>query len=459
MESQRIAEWVEQTEFAHIPDEAVAVMKNALLDTIGVIMAANSLGEGSKAFLSLAIETGGKKESTIIGFGEKVPSYMAAFANGSMVHALDFEDAHDEAGVHPNAATIPAVLALAESMGKIDGKQLLTAAIIGSELVCRMGLALTANILEYGWYTPAILGAFGATVACAKLLNLKREQILDALSLCLCQAACSAEIINNPKCLIRGVREAFGAKTGVLSAILAKKGVKGFDRPFEGEYGFFSIYARGNYDPRKLLSELGEKYECANISFKPWPSCRGTHPYIEATIKIFKDYCICPKDVKSIRVIVGERSVARRLCEPPERKRKPRTAIDAKFSIPFTVAIAAQYGDVKLEHFKKGFLKDKNLVEIARKVEHSIDPDLDWRTSNPGIVEVSLKDGRTIREEVKYPYGHPRNPISFEKLVSKFLECSSYAHRPLEDDSLREIIERVQKIEKLEDIRELTKYL
>ena len=137
-ESLALAKYIIETNYEDLPNAVVDVTKKALLDGIGVTLGAGTLGEGCRAFVDLAIQGGGKQESTIIGFNAKVPSYMAAFANGSMAHALDFEDAHEGALVHSNSATIPAALAVAELVGKTSGKELITAITLGSDIVCRV---------------------------------------------------------------------------------------------------------------------------------------------------------------------------------------------------------------------------------------------------------------------------------------------------------------------------------
>jgi 2-methylcitrate dehydratase PrpD len=120
-----LSKHISDTKYDNIPTSAVEVAKKSLLDALGVMIAASSLGEGCKEIVKLASEGGGKKESTVIGFNLKLPMVMAAFANGSMAHAIDFEDVHDGALVHPNAATIPAALSVAESLGNISGRSLL----------------------------------------------------------------------------------------------------------------------------------------------------------------------------------------------------------------------------------------------------------------------------------------------------------------------------------------------
>jgi len=458
-ESLTLAKSIVDISYGDIPAPVVDVTKKALLDGLGVILAAGTLGEGCKTFVDLAIRGGGKKESTLIGFGKKVPSYMAAFANGSMSHALDFEDTHEGALVHPNAATIPAALAVAESVGGVSGKEFITALTLGSEVVCRLGLALTENPIEYGWYIPPILGAFGATAAASKLLGLGAEQILDAFSLCLCQATCSAEIIHSPQSMIRGIRDGFSAKAGVLAALLAKEGIRGFDRPFEGEAGLFSLYSRGHYDRLALTRELGRAFESAGIGFKPWPSCRGTHPYIEATLEIMNANAITPGDVDEIRVLVGEKSMTRRLCEPLERKRHPITAIGAKFSVPFTVATAFVHRDVVLEHFTPRALVNPDVLKVAEKITYEIDAQLGWKDSVQGSVKIKLKDGEVKSKKIECAYGHPQNPISQERLISKFMNCAAHSAKPFSKRTLKKVVGLILNLDEIEDITEVTKCL
>lgn len=454
-ESLALAKYIAETNYEDLPRNVVAITKKALLDGIGVILAAGTLGEGCLAFVNLAKQGGGKEESTVIGFSTKVPSYMAAFANGSMAHALDFEDAREGAPVHSNASTIPAGLAVAESIGNKDGKELITALTLGSDIVCRLGLALNIDPIEYGWYPPAILGAFGATTAASKLLGLTPEQIVDAFSLCLCQATCSGEIVHSPNSVIRGIRDSFGAKAGVLSALLAKDGIRGFDEPLEGKFGLFNLYAKGNYNPDILLKDLGTVFESAAISFKAWPSCRGTHPYIEAVLSIAEENNIKAADIESVKVIVGEKSINRRLCEPLEKKQHPTVGIDAKFSIPFTVATALIYGEVTLDHFTPRALKNADVLNMAEKVTYETDSNEARRESVEGYAEIRLKNGEVKSKRIEFAYGHPRNPIDDTSLIAKFVNCASHAVKYFSDDALKKIMDMVMRLEDLRDVREL----
>lgn len=451
-ETLALAQNIVQTNYDDLPSNVVEVTKKSFLDALGVTLAASTLGEGCQAFVDLAVENGAKRESTILGFGSTTSASMAAFANGAMGHALDFEDAHDRALMHPNAATIPAAFAIAEALGNVGGKELLTAIALGSDLVCRLGLALIANPLEYGWYIPPIFNAFGASAAVAKLLHLTTEQIIDAFSLTLGQASFSESITSTPRSVIRSVRDAFSAQAGMVAAQLAARGVAGFEEPFEGRSGLFQLFACGQYDRDALTDELGKKFEGGNVSFKPWPSCRGTHGYIDAALQIVREHHIAPNEIERIDIIVSP--VNKMLCDPLERKRNPRTAIDAKFSIPFTVATALRFERVTLEQFTEGALVDADTLELARRVAYQVDTQLSVKQSAQGSLRIKAGTG-TIEKEIGVVYGNPQNPIHPDALIAKFMDCAGYAVKKIPESKLNEIVEMVLNLERMDNICEL----
>jgi len=452
-ESSILAKYVRETIYEDLPPHVVKMTKMSLLDALGVTLAASGQSNECRAFVDLATESGGPKESTILGFQELAPAPMAAFANGSMAHALDFEDAHDQALVHPNAVSVPVALALAEKAGSVDGKELITALAIGCDIVCRLGLAIKENPIESGWYIPPILGSFGAVAAACKLLNLNEEQILDAFSLNLCQVTCSAELTYSPYSDIRAIRDAFAAKGALLSGRLAEKGIKGFDHPFEGKAGLFSLYSKDNYDSSMLTDGLGTRFEGENVSFKPWPTCRGTHTFIEAALQLMSDYSMDTNDIVDMRVVVS--SFNRMLCEPMEVKRAPRAVIDAKFSIPFTLATALYYKRVGLDHFTPQRLKNEDVLQLARKTRYDVDPDLGLRDATRGFLEIKTKDNKVFSKQVDHAYGNPENPINEDDLIKKFMDCAKKAVKKIPEKHLEKAVKYILALEEIEDIREI----
>ncbi len=454
--SERIAAFIAKTRYEDLPPMAIETAKKSLLDALGVMLAATTLGDGCGPLLKLATANEGIPASTIIGIGVKRPAHMAAFANGALAHALDFEDTHDRAFVHSNAATIPAALAVAEASGNVDGKQLLTAIALGSELVCRLGLSIKDNLLEAGWYMPPIFGAFGAAAAAGKVMDLTSKQLLDAFSLTLCQATCSAELTQNPQSVIRSVRDAFAAQAGVLSAQLAKDGVTGFEQPFEGKLGFFHAYAKGNYDAEAMIGGLGSDYEMARVSFKAWPSCRGTHPYIEGALQMMQANGLRAADITGIRTVVSP--VNRMLCEPLEAKRRPSTPINAKFSVPYAMAAAIHHGTVSLEHFQPEALADPEVCRIAALVDYEVDTAMGLKYTLRGYTEIHAKD-QVFRAVVDAPYGDPANPLSMEDLIAKFKSCARLSASPMSDEQLDRIVDMVFHVEDVQHVEALTALL
>jgi 2-methylcitrate dehydratase PrpD len=449
--SSRLSAFVAESNFTDLPDRTVDMTKRCLLDAIGVSLAASGLGEGCRAFVDIAVAQGGHPMCTIFGVSQKVPVEAAAFANGSMAHAMDYEDAHDGTLLHPNAPTVPAALAISEAFGPVTGKELVLALAIGCEVAVRIGQALRVSLTDYGWYPPPILAAFGATAATAKLLRLTPAQVRDAFSLTLCQATCSAEIKYSPDSVVRAVRDAFAARAGVTSALLAARGVSGFEEPFEGRAGFFEMFARGNYEPNALTEDLGKRFEIDNISFKPWPSCRGTHSSIEGSLELLKRNPILPNQIAAVNVR-GSR-ILRMLNEPQETKRRPCTAIDAKFSVPFTTAVALVQRRVTLDEFHPLALKDETVLGVARKVFLEIDESLPEHDIGCEL-KITTGDGSAYQVRVGAPLGNPANPMGETAFLSKFTDCARYAREPIDADGARRICEATLALEQIDDIGE-----
>ena len=456
--SSALAAFVAETMYDDLPVRSREMAKRCVLDAVGVSLAATR-AEVCRPFRELAIEQGGRPECTLLGSDVRVPAAAAAFANGALAHALDFEDSHDGALLHPNAPTIPAVLAVSEAYGPISGRDVITAVALGCDVACRMGLALDVALDRYGWYPPPLIAAFGATAAVGKLLKLDAAQLVDAFSLALCQATCSAELKTSPHSDVRAIRDAFPAQLAVTSALLARKGVRGFDRPLEGAAGFFALYARGAYTANVLTDALGERFEIDRISFKPWPSCRGTHAFIEAAQVLARAHELDTRAIASIE-LVGSR-INRMLADPLAQKQRPATAIDAKFSLPFTVAVAFQRGTVTLDDFSAAALQDEATLELAARVNYAVSetlPDKGIETLRAAMT-IRMQDGRSFAIEIAEPLGSERRPVDDDLLIGKFRDCARRAsHRP-SAESIDAWVRQLLSLEECNDMRPFVRSL
>jgi 2-methylcitrate dehydratase PrpD len=444
-----LATHLAQAEFAHLSAATVAASKRAILDGVGVMLAASGSSTDVLPFVKLARAHGSPGPATILGFGDRVSAPMAALANGAMAHALDFEDAFDSAPVHPNASLLPAALAIAQSHGPVSGRELITAVATGCDLVCRMALALRQPLEVRGWYPPPILGAFGATAAACRLLRLKPLQFSDAFSLLMCQNSCPGEIKYSAETVLRAVREAFPAQAAVTSALLAASGVRGFDSPLEGKAGFYQLFADGRYDTRDLLDELGARNWIEQLSFKQWPCCRGTHAYIEIAQSLRQRHGFSHNDVAAIQIVGGE--VQQMLCEPYEQKRAPQTVIDAKFSLPFTIATALMHAEVTLVSFTGATLRDEQLLALARRASFELRPDWGRDRADAGELRITLNDGRELQAAVAHALGNPSRPLSDAALRAKFIDCASLAATPLRPAAAAILADRILSLECIAD--------
>jgi 2-methylcitrate dehydratase PrpD len=421
--SDTLCEAIAAVRYEQLPARTRVATATALLDATGVMLAASGTSEEVEPFLNLG-SVSAPGACTILGTGQTASAPMAAFVNGALAHALDFEDAFDIAPCHPNAALVPATLATAQHFGGVDGPTFLAAMAIGCDVTCRMALSLRRPMEAGGWYPPPILGAFGATAAAARIAGLDAAQTRSALSLALCQATAPGEIKYSQSTTIRAVREAFPAQAAVQAVLLAKGGVIGFEQPFEGRAGFFALYAGGEYDPSDLLDGLGECFHIDDLTFKPWPACRGTHAYIEAALQLRQRPDFDWRAVDRVEVTVGR--VQRMLVEPRDRKAAPETAIDAKFSIFFTAALALARGRVTLDDFDGASRGDPDVLTLTAKMV-AIEDETVVTDAVGGRVVVRMRDGASLQADVPVPQGSPMRPMTRDALITKFIDCAGRA--------------------------------
>jgi 2-methylcitrate dehydratase PrpD len=445
--SLRLAQFATRRLEAPLPSVTMQAAARVLLDATGVMRAASTLAE-VQPFVTEARDAG-HGACCVLGTQVNARAELAALANGAMAHALDYEDTLDSAPLHPNASLIPAVLAVAQSQGSINGRTLLEAVAVGCDVACRLALCLRRPLEEGGWYPPPIVGAWGAVAAAARILNLTPRQLLDAWSLLLLQNSCAGEIKHDRHTALRAVREAFPAQIAVQVTRLALAGVRGFDAPLEGQNGFFRLFAQDQYDAEALFHELGQRWHIDTLSFKPWPSCRGTHAAIECALQLREAIDGAWLQIRHLRV--EGCPVHRMLAEPIERKRAPQTAIDAKFSLPFTVATALVTGKVELDSFDPDALQHRNVQELAQHASFSVRSDWGPEAAVSGAVEVELLDGRTLRREVLQPRGSPSRPLEDAELLLKFVECAGRAQQPLKPVSARALGRRILELEGCSD--------
>lgn len=444
------------TNYENLPSEVVKATKRLFMDGLGVGLA-GSVEAGVSELIDIVRDWDGKRESTVWVYGDRLPCVSAAQANATMVHALDYDDTHDVAILHASSVAVPTALAIAEKVGGVDGKRLITAVALAVDLAARLCLANKVSVFDRGWQYSAIHGNFSAAAITGKLLGLDKETLVSAFGLAYHQAGGNLQCIHDGT-LAKRAGPGFAARDGIMAALMAQKGITGARNVLQGRDGLFNVYHRGDYNPEALTANLGEKFEVVNLSFKPYPCCRNTNPPIDATLALVGEYNIKAEDVDSVTIYVSKGAM-KLLGEPLNTKQNPSTTVDAQFSIPWAVASAIVKGKVGIAEFTPQAIKDKTVLALSNKVTPKLDESLNRMGVSPTIVEIKTKDGKVYSKCVDTPYGSPENPMSMDAMAAKLWDCASYAAKPLSQKNVEKLIQLVSQLEAVSDVEEVVRLL
>lgn len=445
------------TKYEDIPEHALDVQKHSLLDIVGCMMGAWGLGEGCKEVMKYIETTDKGGDCTIFGSDFKASAEAAALMNGSLAHALDFEDSQDIAMQHSNSVSTPLCLTIADMLGNVSGKDLLAAITIGSDIACRLATAFNEDQVNYGWYMQPVHGSMAGVISGARLLGLTEDQTMDAIAINTYMASGSAEVVNSKVSLIRAIRDGLASKSAMFSLLLAKSGIDArFEEAFEGKQGYFKSYTRDNFNIERASEGMGKIFFGEFTGFKPWACCRLTHPSVGALIDIMKANNLKGDDIESVHLILSP--VCKMVTQPVELRMKPDNAATAKFSIPFSLGVAAKTLNPSLAEFEEDKLSDPWVLNFAQKVSWDYDETLTKAQILDCRISVVTNKG-TFNDHVTAPFGSPEKPMTDEMFVEKFKGCAKYSSRQYSGERQNEIIEKILSVEKLDDIRSLTSLL
>ncbi|WP_320178688.1 MmgE/PrpD family protein [Roseovarius pacificus] len=442
------------TRFDDIDEASRDRAKQSIMDTLGVMIAASSLTPKVRAITDLTLEMGGREEASILGFGGKVPALNAAFVNGAMAHCLDFDD-HAPEGHHPSSSIVPATFALAERRGTLSGKEMIAATAIGHDMFLRIRRNVT---WKQDWHLTTIVGVFSAAVAAARVMGLNHAQTVSAIGIAGNQASGTMELAYGTGSELRGMYAGFVSKQATLAALMAERDIVGPGSMLEGPAGFFQTYLDGIYDRDGMLAGLGQDFTGHAVQFKAWPSCGLTHSYIHATARLMAERNLMPNDIEKIVVHVGD--FQERLCTPIEDRRAPKVPVDAKFSIPYCVAVAAFRGTVGLADFTEEALTNPEVLAVAEKITAEPDPSGNWAARLPfGRITVTTNDGQTFEQIGDNVPGESEAPMDWTYIEQKFREAVSFSINPVPADRVDRAVALIRDLENAEDATEIMRLL
>jgi 2-methylcitrate dehydratase PrpD len=437
----RLAEFVANIAYDDVPTEVAEAAKLHFLDTYGCALAAHGLGVADFAGLAMA-ELGGEPEATVVGCADRLPAASAAFVNGSLGHALDFDDTHPDAISHVSVVVSPSALAAGEAQGA-DGRDLVTALVAGNEVVVRIGRAAAPAYMKTGFHPTSVCGVFGAAAVGAKLARLDADATTAALGIAGSMASGLFEYLSDGS-MTKPLHAGWAAHAGLLAARLAAHGGTGPASVLEGRLGVFRSYFR--LEPsvlETLADDLGRVWSTEGIAFKPYPACHFVHACLDAAREATEGRRYEPEEIESVFVSIPEAGVPL-VVEPREQKIAPRTPYDAKFSLQYSVAAMIVTGHVGLETFAEQAITDARVLEVARRVAYEPRDFPSSGSAFPGSVSIRTSTGQTLAAEVPYQRGGEGNPMTASEVRRKFEENAGLA---LAEDAVRELAEAILGLE------------
>lgn len=406
----RFAELVHSLKYEAIPEEVTKKAKFIIRDGLGNQIAASAISEPARKVIEMVKEWGGKPESTVVGYGFKVPAPMAAMCNAMMGHGVELDDAHGSGLIKAGSVMVPSLMALAEANNK-SGKEVVTALIAGYEVAIRIAKAINPGHRQRGFHTTGTVSAIGVAAAGAKLLGCDVNGIASAIGLAAMQSAGIQSYLDDP-CMAKPFSPGKSALNGTMAAVMVSRGFTGPKKALEGREGFFNAYC-DEIRVNDILSGLGKEFAIMEVGFKPHAACRYAHGPIDLAQQFFHEDNVRLQDVDSIRVNMCELSI-RQASKP-----KPPNLNAAMGSTQFSVALALEIGRNGLREYWDGF-KNQKIHDASSTQTTLVCEPAYGVTGRQAAVELTLKNGKVLRREQPEPKGEPANPLTEQELSDKF---------------------------------------
>jgi 2-methylcitrate dehydratase PrpD len=446
--ARRLAGFAASLDFAALPPAVVTSVQLRTLDILGIALAASTT-ETSPAVLGALDGWGAAGDCTVLGSKRTAAVPLAILANGALAHSLDFDDTHAASITHASAVVVPVVLALGEAAG-LDGRALITAAVVGYEAITRLGMAAPGAFHARSWHATAVCGPFAAALAAGRMEGLDADRLTAALGIAGSFASGGLEYLEDGS-WVKRVHAGWAGHAGAVAAALARGGFTGPATILDGRFGFYRTFLGVEPDPTPFAT-LGREWETPAIGFKPYPCCHYNHAYLDCALELRRVHALAADDIAAIecRVPAGEIPI---VCEPREAKLRPRTPYDAQFSLPYSVASALLDGRVGLDTYAAERLAEPGRLALAARVSHTIDPDSAFPRGFPGWVRLRLHDGRWVEARAPDGRGSLARPLPPGAIVEKF---RNNAGRALSSVHVAEIERTVLSLDTLRDVRALT---
>ena len=413
--SEKIASFVVNFDPSTIAPASRHIAARALYDTV-VCTVAGVQEPASQLSMQYALGQTGPHMATVWATGQQLSLEMAALVNGTMGHALDFDDVSSPLRGHPSVAILPAVIALGESVGA-QGRDIIDAYIVGFEVTLRLARAIVDEQYAKGWHSTASIATFGATVACAHLLKLNHAQIVNALGITVSQIAGSRQ---NFGTMSKPFQAGQANAVGLRAVMLARVGFDASAKALDGDQGYTTLYA-DKMDIHAELDQLGSvplEIERSGIEVKKYPLCYATHRTIDGLLDMLKATPFKFDDLERVEIRTNYRATV------PLIHNKPQTGLEGKFSMQYAVTAALHDGEVVLKTFEDAAVQRPSIQAFLPKVSVTEGPPPLY----PRWAEltVHLRNGTVLTRRVEKLRGSKEYPLTDDELIAKGADCCSF---------------------------------
>lgn len=413
--TEKFAAFVRALEYDDLPDVIALEAKRRMLDNLGAAVG----GWDCWAYRDLLMDIGrqlGAGSYTAIGSPKAEYSLpVAAMIDAALAQANELDDGHKYAGVHVGCCVVPAVLLIGAELGS-SGKDVLTAVVAGYEVVYRLAVGMSPHMINKGFHPSAGLDALGVMAAVGKLMGLNERQLANGLGMAALYGGGFMEATISGQ-QSKGVMTGRGALNGILAAWLAQNDFDGTLSVFEGGKGMFNAIC-GGLDVDALCEGLGTEFHIEDTYNKLYPTCRHAQTAVEAVIELQKKYGFDWRDVKAVRVGTYKvsKDITGQIYEPQDQG-------EAKFSMPYGIALGLITGGVSPSYMKEQYFTDRLYLDLAALVEVAVDPEIQslYPSRRGSRVCVVLKDGRELKVDYFDLKGAPGNPVDWQGLADKFV--------------------------------------
>ena len=416
--SSQIADWLRGVRLDALPSSLTEGAKLRAMDLTGVMMAAKDL-KIVQAAREASAETEGGGTITPVGSAQGASLVTAAFLNGVQSSAMEFDDTYLPTTMHATGLAL-SVCYPESQRRKVNGRDLMEASLIASEIMIRLSIVTNRHWFDYGIHPTGSFGPFGGVCALSKLRGLDTTTIVHALGHAGSMSTALTAAFEDGTST-KNLHVGLAAANAFRATALAQQGITGPTALFEGKFGWYRAHVQTEderlYD--RVTTELGGEWLSEHIATKLYPVANPLMPHIEATIALRNAYDIKPEQVAGIDAYIKERSFLT-LCNPPELKRRPLTTWHGRISIYHTIAEALVKGKMNKYAYSEEAIRDPVINGLADLVQPYPDPEATDYLRSQGRVVIRLKDGRTVEHRIDDFRGTRRNPLTVDDYIDKF---------------------------------------